>query len=170
MAQVCLSVMLPPPLAELVLERHFSNSACQFWHVIMESAHALFHANAHYVLNSHHLIHSHQTNNTHTHTHSHSHSHSHSHTHTHAHTDTASTNVVVDEVYLQLSSKKKLQDDGEGGDGGDKTIQALRAALAKRALKIHTVRSPHTFFLDLTTIFFLPVCVLHGSCEDALTA
>eukprot|EP00038_Savillea_parva_P007247 m.168824 g.168824 ORF g.168824 m.168824 type:complete len:313 (-) comp13009_c0_seq1:171-1109(-) len=50
--------------------------------------------------------------------------------------DSASTNVVVDEVYLQLSSKKKLQDDAE--DGGDKTIEALRAALAKRALKMQS--------------------------------
>lgn len=50
--------------------------------------------------------------------------------------DSASTNVVADEVYLQLSSKKKLQDDAE--DGGDKTIEALRAALAKRALKLQS--------------------------------
>lgn len=51
--------------------------------------------------------------------------------------DTASTNVVADEVYLQLSSKKKLQDDTEDSNG-DKTIQALRAALAKRAAKIQS--------------------------------
>eukprot|EP00036_Acanthoecidae_sp_10tr_P011459 CAMPEP_0182926222 /NCGR_PEP_ID=MMETSP0105_2-20130417/11239_1 /TAXON_ID=81532 ORGANISM="Acanthoeca-like sp., Strain 10tr" /NCGR_SAMPLE_ID=MMETSP0105_2 /ASSEMBLY_ACC=CAM_ASM_000205 /LENGTH=307 /DNA_ID=CAMNT_0025064103 /DNA_START=64 /DNA_END=987 /DNA_ORIENTATION=+ len=50
--------------------------------------------------------------------------------------DTASTNVVVDEVYLQLSSNKKLQDDAE--DSGDKTIANIRAALAKRALKMQS--------------------------------
>eukprot|EP00037_Helgoeca_nana_P037981 m.18452 g.18452 ORF g.18452 m.18452 type:complete len:317 (+) comp9666_c0_seq1:52-1002(+) len=50
--------------------------------------------------------------------------------------DTSATNVVADEIYLQLTSKKKLQDDAE--DGGDKTIEALRAALAKRAMKIQS--------------------------------